>query len=128
MRSMIGTSLGIDMAREHRRRRRVGRGGLLYQAAARRARPSGAPGGPRMTPPRASLDEASILAEARARAGLVDFGDESFREALRRMLHGFETEADLNENGRVAQRERTLGLLVNRLRVEEWLRRHPEIL
>ncbi len=74
-----------------------------------------------------SLDEASILAEARARAGLAEFGDESFREPLRRMLRAFETEAGLNENGRIAQRERTVGLLVNRLRVEEWLRRHPEI-
>jgi len=86
------------------------------------------PRGPRMTAPQASLDEASILAEARARAGLVDFGDESFREPLRRMLRGFETEAGLNENGRIAQRERTIGLLVNRLRVEDWLRRHPEVL
>jgi hypothetical protein len=93
-----------------------------------------APGGPaaaeggRMRASRTSLDEDSILAEARARAGLVDFGDESFREPLRRMLRAFESEADLNENGRIAQRERTIGLLANRLRVEEWLRRHPEIL
>jgi hypothetical protein len=78
--------------------------------------------------PATSLDEASILAEARARAGLVDFGGEEFREPLRRMLHAFETEAQLNEAGRVAQRERTIGLLVNRLRIEDWLRRHPEIL
>ena len=81
-----------------------------------------------MTPSPTSLDEASILAEARARAGLAEFGDESFREPLRRMLRAFETEAGLNENGRIAQRERTIGLLVNRLRVEDWLRRHPEIL
>ena len=81
-----------------------------------------------MTETSTSLDEGSILAEARARAGLSDFGDESFREPLRRTLHAFETEAGLNEAGRIAQRERTIGLLVNRLRVEDWLRRHPEIL
>jgi hypothetical protein len=81
-----------------------------------------------MAEPSTSLDEASILAEARERAGLHDFGDESFREPLRRMLHAFETESGLNASGRIAQRERTVGLLVNRLRVEEWLRRHPEIL
>ena len=81
-----------------------------------------------MTAVTTSLDEGSILAEARARAGLSDFGDESFREPLRRTLHAFETEAGLNEVGRIAQRERTIGLLVNRLRVEDWLRRHPEIL
>lgn len=81
-----------------------------------------------MAAPQTSLDETSILEEARARAGLSDFGDESFREPLRRTLHAFETEAGLNEVGRIAQRERTIGLLVNRLRVEAWLRRHPEIL
>ena len=75
-----------------------------------------------------SLDESSILEEARARAGLAEFGDESFREPLRRTLRAYESEAGLNENGRIAQRERTIGLLVNRLRVEDWLRRHPEIL
>ena len=58
----------------------------------------------------------------------MSFGDESFREPLRRMLHAFETEARFNEAGRLAQRERTVGLLVNRLRVEDWLARHPEIL
>ncbi len=81
-----------------------------------------------MAGPDTRLDETSILAEARARAGLTDFGDESFREPLRRTLHAYETEAGLNEVGRIAQRERTIGLLVNRLRVEDWLRRHPEIL
>jgi hypothetical protein len=81
-----------------------------------------------MAGPNTSLDESSILEEARSRAGLGDFGDESFREPLRRTLHAFETEAGLNEGGRLAQRERTIGLLVNRLRIEDWLRRHPEIL
>jgi len=80
-----------------------------------------------MREPITRLDEAGVLAEARARAGLTEFGDESFREPLRRMLHAFETEAGLNESGRIAQRERTIGLLVNRLRVEEYLRRHPEV-
>ena len=74
-----------------------------------------------------SLDADSIVAEARQRAGLDHFGDESFREPLGRMLEAYETEADLNENGRMAQRDRTIGLLVNRLRLEDWLTRHPEI-
>ncbi len=75
-----------------------------------------------------ALDEASIIAEARERAGLAQLGDEAFREPLRRMLHAYETEADLNAAGRAAQRERTVGLLVNRLRVQNWITRHPEIL
>jgi hypothetical protein len=74
-----------------------------------------------------SLDPDSIIAEARDRAGLASFGDESFIEPMTRALHAYETEARLNDAGRAAQRERTIGLLVNRLRVEDWLMRHPEI-
>ena len=74
-----------------------------------------------------SLDPDSIVGEARQRAGLERFGDEAFQEPMRRMLHAYETEGDLNDNGRGAQRERTIGLLVNRLRLEDWLARHPEI-
>lgn len=75
-----------------------------------------------------SLDADSILAEARERAGLDDFGSDPFEEPMRRMLVAYETEARLNDAGRGAQRERTIGLLVNRLRLEDWLKRHPEIL
>ena len=46
---------------------------------------------------------------------------------MERALRAYETEANLNEAGRMAQRERTIGLLVTRLRVEDWLTRHPEI-
>ena len=117
--------------------------GILRIASSRRQGPCvtqpiriSAPPAPRLpcfpvtapSPPFAHFDEASILAEARARTGLADFGDESFREPMRHMLHAFDTEANLNEGGRLAMRERTLGLLVNRLRVEDWLARHPEIL
>jgi hypothetical protein len=75
-----------------------------------------------------SLDEASILAEARAKAGLDDFGDESFREPMGVLLAALDREAGLLDFGRAAQRSRTVDLLVNRLRAEEEIRRHPEIL
>jgi hypothetical protein len=79
--------------------------------------------------PEPSFEMAGVLAEATRRAGgLTDFGDESFREPLRRLLEGLETEAKLSPAGRVAQWERVVGLLVNRLRQEEWVERHPEIL
>ncbi len=74
-----------------------------------------------------SLDPESILAEARAKSGLSDFGDEAFREPLRRLLHGLDTEARLNEVGRAMQRQRTLDILISRARVEDAYRRHPEI-
>ncbi|MCC6850064.1 MAG: sulfotransferase [Deltaproteobacteria bacterium] len=75
-----------------------------------------------------SLDERSILDEARQKAGLADFGDESFREPLRVLLAALDTEAGLFDFGRAAQRGRTVDLLVNRLRAEDAFRRHPEIL
>lgn len=75
------------------------------------------------------LDERSVLADAsRREGGLEDFGDPAFREPLRRLLDAIEREADLHEPGRAAQRERIVGLLRNRLRMEEAIRRHPEIL
>lgn len=75
-----------------------------------------------------TFDELDIIAEARQKAGLQDFGDESFRVPMRRLLQALETEAGLNEVGRFVQRARIVDILVNRLRVEDHVRRHPEIL
>ena len=76
-----------------------------------------------------SLDEASVLEEARRRSGgLEDFGDPAFREPMRRLLAALDGEAALHEAGRAALFERSVGLLVERLRTEEVIRRHPEIL
>lgn len=75
-----------------------------------------------------SLDEQSILDEARAIAELREFGDESFREPLRVLLDALDREAGLLDFGRAAQRSRIVDLLVNRLRAEEQFRLHPEIL
>ncbi len=76
-----------------------------------------------------AFDEASVLTEASRRAGgLDDFGDPAFREPLRRLLLALETEARLHDQGRRVQFERIVGLLGNRLRTEEAIRRHPEIL
>lgn len=74
-----------------------------------------------------SLDEQSILDDARRKAGLDDFGDESFREPLRVLLGALDGEAGLFDFGRAAQRGRIVDLLVNRLRVEDAFRRRPEI-
>ena len=74
-----------------------------------------------------SLDADSIIAEARARTGLDDLGDASFEEPMRRLADGMEREAQLHEVGRATQRERLVGLLVNRLRAEAAFARHPEI-
>jgi hypothetical protein len=75
-----------------------------------------------------SLEAESILAEAREKTGLDDFGDESFREPMARLLRSMEEEAELSEVGRAMQRARLVGLLVNRLRAEDHFARFPEIL
>ena len=77
---------------------------------------------------RDALNETSILREARARAGLEDFGEQDFREPMRVLLQSLDEEACLTQAGRAAQRERIVGLLVGRLRTRDWLMRHPEIL
>lgn len=73
------------------------------------------------------LDETSLLAEARRQTNLEDFGDESFREPLRKLLWSLEHEARLTAAGRAGQRVRIVGLLVARLQTRYWLARHPEI-
>ena len=45
---------------------------------------------------KASLSERDLVAAARQASGLEFFGDTSFVENLRRLLHGLETEAELN--------------------------------
>jgi hypothetical protein len=62
-----------------------------------------------------------------ASGGLTDFGDESFREGLERLVRSVNDEATLNEFG-----EAVLPLLISsrlrsRLEIEDWYRRHPEI-
>jgi hypothetical protein len=76
---------------------------------------------------RASLTEESLVAAARRASGLHEFGDESFREPMRRMLAALEEEAALHPIGRVTMRESLVRALVNRLRLEDAWARHPEI-
>lgn len=77
---------------------------------------------------RVPIDEASLLAEARATADLEDFGSDSFREGLAVLLAALESEADLTLLGRMSARSQIVKLLVNRLRLEATVARHPEAL
>ena len=73
------------------------------------------------------LTPESLLAAARRRIGLDDFGDPAFREPLERLLASIEAEARLTLIGRIAARHDLSGMLVNRLRIEHDRRQHPEI-
>jgi len=74
------------------------------------------------------FDEARLLADAKSKSGLDDFGDEGFREPLGVLLGSLRDEAPLNELGRATFRARILESLETRLKTQYWLRRHPEIL
>ena len=75
-----------------------------------------------------SLDPQVLLAEARTRTGLEDFGDPVFLDPFERTCAALDGEAGLNEGGRMAQRERVIELLATRARAQYWFERHPEIL
>jgi hypothetical protein len=74
------------------------------------------------------LNEQSLLDAARRRTGLTDFGDEGFREPLRVLLRAYEEESELNAFGRKFAGWSVLVLLCNRLRVQQQIAAHPEIL
>jgi hypothetical protein len=74
------------------------------------------------------FDAEALKQEARRRTGFCDFGDPAFEEPLARLLSALDREAGLHAQGRLGQQERIVGLLVNRLRTEQAVRRQPEIL
>jgi hypothetical protein len=72
------------------------------------------------------FDESALIAEARQRAGVGEFGDEGFRAPLGVLLASL-AEAPLNRVGETVLRTSIRRSLVQRLRAHEWRRRHPEI-
>jgi Sulfotransferase family len=70
----------------------------------------------------AMRDEASRLA-----GGLTDFGPPAYRPALESLVQALNTEGGLSEVGEQILGERIVGLLKNRLIVEDYYRRFPEI-
>lgn len=74
-----------------------------------------------------NFDEDAVLGEARQRTGLSDFGADDFRERLRVWLQALEEDAELGPVGRIAAYRACVRCASNRLRLEDLLRRHPEI-
>jgi hypothetical protein len=72
-------------------------------------------------------DHVELLRIAQERTGLSDFGDDSFREGLERLVRALRTEATLNPVGDIVLPELIVKHLGQRLQVEDWYRRHPEI-
>ena len=63
------------------------------------------------------IDDAALMEAACRQTGLSDFGDDAFREPLRRLVDSLVNEARLNLMGRIAARQDILQLLVNRLQL-----------
>jgi hypothetical protein len=73
------------------------------------------------------LASEQLIETASAQAGLDDFGGDSFRLGLDRLVDGLNHEARLNEVGEAMAPVTVLGHLTNRLQVTDWHRRHPDM-
>src|SRR4051794_24301443 len=77
---------------------------------------------------RPRLGVPAMLAEAERRTGLSDWGDDRFREGLTVLVDAFEAQDNAHTFGRLFFREYCVRQLVNRLKIQADLTRHPEIL
>lgn len=68
-----------------------------------------------------------LIDAARAETGLDDFGDDSFREGLEILVRALRDEANLNAGGEMVLELLITGYLGQRLQIEDWYKRHPEI-
>ncbi len=75
-----------------------------------------------------ALERDMLLRQARDRAELDDFGDLWFLEPMDRFIDAANREGRLTPAGHGAQTETIVKGLVNRLRMVEDIKRHPEIL
>jgi hypothetical protein len=77
--------------------------------------------------PALPLEPEALMAAASEQTGLDHFGDDWFREPLDIVCRAIPVEAGLNAVGRVTAGSSLVNMLANRLRLEDLLRRHPEI-
>jgi hypothetical protein len=73
------------------------------------------------------IDASAMIAEARRRTGLLDLGEDSFREPLERLVDSINRESKLSPFGEAALPQMMIKALMRRLELEDWYRRHPEI-
>ena len=75
-----------------------------------------------------TLEPGELMATARAETGLDGFGPEDFVERLAALCQAMRDEGGFNGAGIMQQHVLLVGLLKNRLLIEDLVRRHPEIL
>ena len=74
------------------------------------------------------FDPGLLMAAARKEAGETELSQAPLMEPLRRLCASLIAEAELSPFGRIVQRTRLKGLLVNRLRLDAIMAQNPEIL
>lgn len=77
---------------------------------------------------RANLNPSALIKTAEKRSGLTDWGEHDFRPALEQLCSSAIHEANMHAFGRWVFRKRLLDILTTRLRVQDLVTRHPEIL
>ncbi len=77
---------------------------------------------------RADLSPGRLLKTAEKRTGLSDWGEQDFRPALNQLCSSAIHEARMHPFGRWVFRKRLLDILCTRLRVQQLIQQHPEIL
>ena len=75
-----------------------------------------------------TLEPSELMALARAETGLDGFGPDDFVERLAVLCRAMREEGGFNRAGIMQQHVLLVGLLKNRLLIEDLVRRHPEIL
>ena len=78
----------------------------------------------------ADIDVDGILARASAMTGgLTDFGEDTgFRERLAVVIQSLAEDEGLTRGGRITILDHAVRVMANRLRIEELVKQHPEIL
>lgn len=69
-----------------------------------------------------------LIAAAQQQTGLSNLGDESVLEALNRLVDALNSEAKLNDRGEQSVQGNLVATLSNRLRIEDYLASHAELL
>ena len=80
----------------------------------------------RLAPAR-RLDVNALIKHAQRKTGLSDFGDHGHLKGLEVLVESINNEAELTAMGRQIQKTKLAGALAQRLRIEDLLKRHPEI-
>lgn len=70
----------------------------------------------------------NLVKQARSATGLDDLGDESILGALEILVNALNNEANLHDRGQQSIEQELVNTLSNRLRVENHLKTHPELL